>query len=129
MISIPKNPYPHLMYYLASPYTHKLASVREVRADRAARALTWLASKEYYVYAPVPHGHATVKHGNPGYHYWIEHGLRMITALDGVIVLMLAGWAESTGIKVELEHAKKLGKLILWLDPKSGFLEGEHKDA
>jgi hypothetical protein len=96
--------------YLASPYTHPDAYVREARYLTALDALHWLLGNRIWAYSPIVHCHDLAKHNDlPKDHdYWLEYNHLMILNSRGVAVLQTPGWTESKGIADETLYAKRL---------------------
>lgn len=97
------------MLYLASPYTHPDADVRQARYEAARLATAVLMRSGEPVYSPVVHGHAVASaHEMPtGHDFWMRHCLTMLARADRMAVLMLDGWQESTGVRAEIEQWRK----------------------
>jgi hypothetical protein len=98
-------------YYLASPYTHPSASMRDLRAAVAYEMAGELMAKGLYVYAAIPATHEAAKaHTLPtNYEWWVGFNESFIKASAGIIVCCIPGWEESRGVKFEIEYAKSLG--------------------
>ena len=113
-------------WYMASPYSHPSAYVRDARA-RAARDATYGALRQGYVcFSPI---HAThdiaVAHSLPkDAEWWKQYNARYLDAAAGVIVLMLDGWRESVGVKWEIEYADRspYPLPVLYMDPTTGVI-------
>lgn len=104
------------IYYLASPYTHKDASVRKARAEAATEAAVRLLHQGIFVFAPIPYNEPWEKHNLPGdWAFWCEFDKSFVERCDGgLIVLMIDGWDRSTGVTAEIEFARSLGKPIYY---------------
>lgn len=125
MLNIPFCTQRGNLYYLAAPYSHERAFVMHDRAARCAKAFLTLAERGYFVYSPILHGHPTTFHGEMHYNFWIEHGLKMLSCCDCMIIFMLPGWRESKGIEIEAARAQQLNLPVLFLDPTKGFVEDD----
>jgi hypothetical protein len=102
-----------MIYYLASPYTHKDEDVRERRYNAACRATAELIRRGFIVISPIVHSHPLTKYGLPGdWNYWEKVDREIISRCDCVLVLALPGWDESKGVLAELKIAEELGKPI-----------------
>jgi hypothetical protein len=97
--------------YLASPYTHPDASVREMRYLDALDALNWLVGNRIWTYSPIVHcHHLSAKYTLPGNHeFWQDYNHLMILNSRGMMLLQLPGWKESNGVTDELDYADHLG--------------------
>ena len=116
--------------YLASPYSHALAEVREQRFQEALRASAWLMNKGEIVFSPIAHSHPiAVNHSLPlGWEFWERMDTVFVARSSGVIVLTIEGWDTSKGVQAEIAIAKQAGLPVrlLFLDSKNGYaFDGE----
>ena len=95
--------------YLASPYRHKLESVRKERVE-INKKFTLFYHKEYreLIYSPLVFSESLEKEVALGDDFWIKHGLEMLKCCKKIIVLRLEGWEKSVGVAKEIELARKL---------------------
>ncbi len=108
------------MIYLASPYSHPHAIVRELRYHDACLATANLLRAGQSVFSPIVHGHPLAAHGLPtAWSYWQQFDRDHIVRCDELLVLMLDGWNQSVGVTAEIEIAAELGKPIGYLAPGS----------
>jgi len=106
------------MIYLAVPYSSSDPTVCERRFQAACRAAAALVRCGKDVFAPVCHSHPIAAYGLPvNWEFWQRQDRWYLTCCDEVVVLMLAGWQESTGVQAEIEIARELGKPITFLRP------------
>ena len=104
------------MIYLAVPYSHADATVRQQRFDAACRAAAALIRQGKVVFSPVSHGHAICCCGVPSdWQFWQRHDRHFLDVCDEVVVLMLDGWRQSIGVQAEIAIAQELGKPITFL--------------
>lgn len=98
------------MIYLASPYSHPDAFVREERYLRASKALTWLLERKRWAYSPIVHCHELAKIGGlPGdASFWREYDFYMLSKCDLFMMLRIEGWEASKGMRAEREEAQRL---------------------
>ena len=101
------------MIYLSSPYSHPDPVVRAARFGSTCRLAAMFESAGDTVYSPVIHGDATADYDVPGDH-WRPHR-EMLEACDDVVVLVIDGWEESTGLQAEIDLAEELGKPVLYM--------------
>lgn len=103
--------------YLASPYSHPDATIREARYLEAVRATALLMNAGEIIFSPIAHSHPiAVNHSLPlDWQFWEAYDRAFIQHCEGVIVLMLDGWRESKGVKAEIEIAKGLGWPVRYL--------------
>ncbi len=105
------------MIYLASPYSHPDAIIRERRFRAACRIAARLIRSGKVVFSPVAHGHAISLYGVPtDCSFWEAHDRRFLEQCDEVVVLTLDGWQASVGVAAEIEIAEELGKPVCYLD-------------
>lgn len=103
-------------WYLASPYSHPIASIREQRAFEVNRFSGKLLAAGVHVYATIWATHrACVHHDLPKDHlFWLAFNKAFIDPSAGVIVCDIDGWRESKGCQQEIEYARDTGKPV-WL--------------
>jgi hypothetical protein len=106
------------MIYLASPYSHSEAVVREQRFRAACCATARLIAAGHVVFSPIVHGHPLVHHGLPtDWSFWERCDRDHLVRCDEVVVLMLDGWRESVGVAAEIRIAEELGRPVRYLAP------------
>lgn len=106
------------MIYLASPYSHPDAAVREQRFHSVCRMAATLMQQGDVVFAPIVHGHPLVGHGLPtDWPFWERFDREHLRRCDELVVLMLDGWRESVGVAAEIRIAAELGKPVRHIDP------------
>lgn len=113
--------------YIASPYTHEDATVRQMRYERVRDFTAKMATLGMYGFCPIAHSHDMGIANKLPYHvdFWREWNYRMIDGASSLLVYMLDGWKQSKGVQEEIEYARKLGKPIFFYDPKT---EIQHAD-
>ena len=98
------------MIYLASPYSHPDAGVREARYRQTCWHAVRLMRVGRLVYSPIVHSHPLAELGLPGdWPFWAEHNREMMASCRELVVLALDGWEESRGVAAEVELATELG--------------------
>lgn len=107
-----------MLIYLASPYSHPNAFIREQRFDEACRAAGKIMKLGHVVFSPIAHSHPIAERGIEGsWDFWQKQDLPILERCDALAVLELDGWKESVGVQAEIAHAEKIGKTIGRLDP------------
>lgn len=107
------------MIYLASPYSHPDPAVREERYRAACHAAAALLLAGQPVFSPIAHSHPLVDYGLPAdWSFWQRYDRELLARCDEVVVLMLAGWRESVGVREEIRIARELGKPVRYLVPE-----------
>ena len=104
------------LYYLASPYSHKDASVRKQRANDVTESAVDLLHHGIFTFAPISSNEPWEQYSLPGdWTFWCEFDKAFIERCDAVIVLMLDGWDKSVGVNAEIEFAKEIGKPVFYI--------------
>ena len=105
--------------YLASPYSHKDAHVREQRYESACKKTAELIEDGDIVFSPIAHSHNIAKYiGNHNdSSFWVDQDLSFLTGwADEMWVLMLDGWEESKGIKMEMQASLSAGIIVKYVE-------------
>ena len=68
-----------------------------------------LIEKEVRAYAPLAYTHDIAMLGSKPPSGWYDFDLKMLPMFDCVLFLLLPGWNESVGMRLEEEAAKKRG--------------------
>jgi hypothetical protein len=119
------------LYYLACPYTaiglegHAAAQVRHDRFLTITHiAARLMAEHGLLLLTPITASHGihihdpTFKLGG-AWEQWKALDEKQIECVDGgVIVVMMPGWKESTGVTAEIKHAHKHAKSVYYLEPE-----------
>jgi nucleoside 2-deoxyribosyltransferase len=106
------------MIYLASPYWHADAAIRNQRFRAACQATADLIRQGQVVFSPVVYGHVLVANGLPAdWSFWQRQDAEHLRHCEEVLILRVDGWEESEGVQGELELAAEMGKPIGYLDP------------
>ncbi len=106
------------LIYLASPYTHERAEVREQRFVAVCKVAAAMMMKGLHVFSPIAHTHPILIHGNTpgGWEFWVACDRAMLGACEKLIVLRLDGWQQSKGVTAEIEIAAELGMTVEYVD-------------
>jgi len=117
-------------YYLATPYSKHPRGTEAAFQEAIAAAVTCIRAG-VMVYSPIVHTHPIAVAGElPGhFEQWAAFDKAMIAASEGIIVVQMDGWQQSSGIAAEIEMAAALGKPVLYV-PADGpvpkfFLSGK----
>lgn len=104
------------MIYLASPYTHRNASIHIRRYNEACRVAAWAISAGYPLFSPIVHSHPLVKYGlGKTWKDWCRVDESYIGVCNELWVLCIKGWRDSVGVTAEIEFAEKTGKTIRFI--------------
>jgi Domain of unknown function (DUF1937) len=118
------------IFYIAVPYSHKDPSVIEYRMEIFYRVDAALMKKGIHTVSPVAK-HAMLKYENlPGdYTYWGDYSRKLMRRCDGVYVICLPGWLESTGVQDEIRLAQELNLPIIYLDEQGNEIVAQRKSV
>lgn len=107
------------LIYLASPYSHRLSAVRELRFRAVEHAAAAMMAKGHAVFSPIVHCHKlAVRHVQPtdAQHWW-EYNQVFLTKADELVVLELPGWEASHGVKMEIDFMQGRSRPVIYLSP------------
>lgn len=117
----------HGYLYIASPYSSgagKDPIIRKARFLLAEEFAADLIKRGIPVYSPIVHSHAIAEkyempteHGN----FWVPHNEAMIRRSTGMVVLMLDGWKESTGVSWEIDKGMEINLPIAFARAREAF--------
>ena len=110
--------------YLATPYAHKTAYMRDLRAKAALRIVGFLMKNRLYVFSPIVHNHKINQSGAlKGWTHedMMNYDAPFMTAASVLIVGTLPGWTQSMGIKKERITFNDLKKPELIYNPRFLF--------
>lgn len=97
------------MIYLASPYSHADADVRERRFQAVASFVShiMLTTPNIVIYSPILHSHQLASlYGLPDdFYFWQTHSLHMLDLSSSMWVLALDGYRNSRGVQEETLYA------------------------
>ena len=109
------------MIYLASPYSHEDASVREDRYRQVCLAAAMLKQQGSVVFSPIAHSHGIAlclsSDESKDFAYWSKFDLAILGMCNVLMVLTLLGWDSSVGIRAEIAEARRLGIPVYHLSP------------
>ncbi len=107
------------LVYLASPYSHPDASVREDRFRAVCKAAGHMMAEGEFVYSPIAHTHPIACETDlpKGWFYWSEFDRLIISKCDELCVLTLDGWDKSEGVAAEIKIAEELGIPVGFKEP------------
>lgn len=98
------------MIYLASPYSHPDAGVRQARFEAARHALHHLLIQNKWAYSPIVYCHPiAIAHELPlDAAFWRDFNQHMMRRTTHLLILRIDGWEASVGIQEEVAYAKEL---------------------
>lgn len=112
--------------YLASPYTpvgvadpRMRALIMEDRFHAVCNAAAKLMHKGKVVFSPIAHSHSIERHfpAVEGGEFWKRQDEPYLLMCTELVVLMLPGWEQSTGLRHEIEAAQFRGIPITYMEP------------
>lgn len=106
------RPKPGSRIYLATPYSHKLESVRQERFNLVTFIAGSLLKQGYLVFSPITHCHPiALAYQLPAvYTYWRKLDLEMLDWADVFVLVRSRGWDKSKGVRDEFNYARRKGK-------------------
>lgn len=118
------------LYYLASPYSHADAWMRELRFKAISRVAGELRkTRGLLTFVPIAHSHPISEEltgVDPTDHeFWLSWDEPFEAACEGLIVCKLPGWDTSRGIAKEIPLFETAGKTVEHLTPISMFSVAE----
>ena len=114
------TPTENSLIYLATPYSHPDAAVREQRYREVNRVAVDLVRKGMHIFSPISHSHALAVAGDlpKSWEFWETHCRAVLQACGGMFVLMQEGWKESVGVQAEIGLATEMGLPVAYLEHK-----------
>ena len=102
-------------WYMAGPYSDNI----EERYQQHLNAVSVLTRAKLTIYSPIVHYHMVAQVFNMPTNaaFWNEHNYNMILPSRGVILLCLTNWADSKGVRNELNFSRDKGVPVWALDP------------
>lgn len=99
--------------YLASPYTHVDPAIREQRYLAVCKKAAELMLAGKVIFSPIAHSHPIAEQMPDGCavdgKLWQKQDAPYVEFCDEMIVLMLDGWENSSGVRHEIERANQRG--------------------
>jgi hypothetical protein len=103
--------------YLACPYSHPEAAVRETRFQQVNAVAADLMLRGNMVFSPISHTHPIALAGDlpKGWNFWAAYDKTFIQWCDEVWVLTLEGVCDSVGVRAEIDLADRMGKVVRYI--------------
>jgi len=114
--------------YLGLPYTYDDPAMEDWRADISDRIAADLLTREgRIIFAPISAWHHIArKYDLPGtFEYWAKFDEEFIKMSTKLLIIMLPGWEDSTGVNGEIKLANKYSIPIEYIDPELYFTDEE----
>ncbi|GHT36992.1 hypothetical protein FACS189427_09380 [Planctomycetales bacterium] len=103
------------MLYIACPYSHPDAAVRNHRYRIACRAAAILIKSGIVVFSPLSHSVPVAQLGGvdeTDTEFWLRQDIPILHRCGEVLVLGLSGWDKSIGVQREISEAMSLQKPV-----------------
>jgi hypothetical protein len=95
------------LYFVSSPYSDPKLEVKAERKNQTTMAVNALLKQGVYAITPLEKLEAVSYGGLPdNFDFWGKYSLGLLEKCDGMIVLRLPGWDQSTGVKAEIAYAQ-----------------------
>lgn len=108
---------PNELWYLATPYSKYTERGKQLVFEHSCRITDLMMHKGILIFSPIAHSHHIVisQHLACDWKTWALFDEKIISACDGLLVLKLPGWLESTGVQAEIAIASRLLKPVDFL--------------
>ena len=107
------------LIYVGTPYTKYPAGIEAAFVD-ACKLMARLLKAGLRVYGPISHTHPIAIHGGIDpldLGVWLPFDAAMMHKADAMIVAMMTGWENSTGVMHEIDAFVRASKPIAYLEP------------
>lgn len=101
------------MIYLASPYSHPDADVRDFRYKAALETTLEFIKRGIVCFSPIVYGRAMELEIGTDYLSWKTFNDDMVNNSTQIWVLRIPGWQESKGVTYEIGLARQLDKPVM----------------
>lgn len=107
------------LIYLAVPYSHPDARVRDARFHAVNNEAARMMADGLHVFSPISHTHPIALAGDlpTDWAFWQEYDKAILRACCKLVVLMLPGWDASKGIAGEMVIAREMAIPIEFIEP------------
>ncbi len=96
------------LWYVATPYSHASAAVREQRALMATAAKATLLDAGVHAYSPIAAHHPASLYMTSSkvddHAFWMRVCFDMLDRCDGLLVVTMDGWRQSKGVQMEIDR-------------------------
>ena len=106
------------LVYLATPYSHPDAAVREQRFREVNRVAGDMMRRGEHVFSPISHAHPIALTGDlpMGWDFWQAYDRAILRACGKLAVLMQNGWQDSVGVQAEIAIAREMGLPVEFIE-------------
>ena len=113
------------LIYLASPYAHSSATVREARLEAVRHVCGGMVNQGKIVMSPLVYLGELAYRGIHPPQGWYAFDLQLLARCDELVVLQLPGWEDSKGVLVEIAGAQARGMPVRLMPLEEAALPGE----
>lgn len=115
-----------MVIYLASPYSHPDAAVREENFRKVSKFAAKMNAEGLVTFSPITYGHTLVQFRQmpTDWEFWQNFCFKLLIKCDKLTVLMIDGWEKSRGVAEELSIARDHGIPIEYIE----YSESENVD-
>ena len=96
------------LIYLASPFAHESAEVREARLEAVRHVCGMMINEGKIVLSPLVYAGELAQRGFHAPQGWYAWDLQFLARADELLVLQLPGWEHSRGVLLEIAAAQAL---------------------
>lgn len=110
--------------YIAIPYTHDDAAMRQARYHKATEYLAITSAAGLVSFSPITHSHPMAYYDLPTcWDFWSNIDLRILPNCHELHVIKMEGWDESVGVAAEIKAAREHGMTITYVCPETFHIE------
>ena len=113
------------LIYLASPFAHPSAVVREARLEAVRHVCGKMIDEGRIVLSPLVYAGELAQRGHHAPQGWYAWDLQFLARSDELVVLQLPGWEHSNGVLVEIAAAQARNLPIRLMSLEEADLPGE----
>lgn len=117
-----------MIVYLATPYSHPSADVRETRFEISNYVAAWAMAQGHTVFCPISHSHPIAKNLPEklllSHEFWMRQDLPLLRVCDELWVYPNDAADVSRGVAREIQEAQECGIPIRYISPDEvGLIE------
>lgn len=116
-----------VLVYLATPYRHPDAEIREHRFREVNRVAGDMMRRGELVFSPISHTHPIALAGDlpKDCEFWQAYARTMLRACNKLAVLMQDGWQDSVGVQDEIAIAREMHLPVEFIEHNQPTRKGE----
>lgn len=126
--------------YLASPYSVKqpvsrqrAVTIRDRRYRKVCKKAAQLMLEGKLIFCPIAHSHPIEVIGMKGEiksgDFWLEQDFALLEHASELIVFMMDGWEDSSGVTREIEFAKANSIPIVYIEDEAFGVEARRPNS